>query len=76
MLCGKRDEANAWEDEHGRHVPRIGGVGREMCYPQYHIYTENEIPGVTDGFEGTKWLLGRESGKGFKGKAADFKKQS
>jgi hypothetical protein len=33
VLCGKRDEENAWEDEYGRHVPRIGGVGKELCYP-------------------------------------------
>ncbi|KAF2121161.1 Mss4-like protein [Lophiotrema nucula] len=74
VLCGKRDEANAWEDEYGRHVPRIGGVGKELCYPKYHIFMENAIPGVTDGFEGKKYLLSREDGKAFTKKVSDFKK--
>src|ERR1700753_2861549 len=34
VLCGKRDEANAWEDAHGRHIPRIGGLGKEICYTE------------------------------------------
>ncbi|ORY16722.1 Mss4-like protein [Clohesyomyces aquaticus] len=63
VLCGKRDESNAWEDEHGRHVPRIGGVGRELCYPQYHIFMENAIPGVTDDFPGPKYLQDKSTGK-------------
>lgn len=77
VLCGRRDEANVWEDEHGRHVPRIGGWGRELGYPGYHIYTENEILGVTDGFEGTKYLRDRGSGsgsKGFTGRAGDLER--
>ncbi|KAF2188220.1 hypothetical protein K469DRAFT_627683 [Zopfia rhizophila CBS 207.26] len=76
VLCGKRDEANAWEDEYGRHVPRIGGVGKELCYAKYHIFMENAIAGVTDDLPGTKWLLDRSSGKGFTGKLTDFKKGS
>ncbi|KAF2690551.1 hypothetical protein K458DRAFT_413319 [Lentithecium fluviatile CBS 122367] len=75
VLCGKRDEAGAWEDEYGRHVPRIGGWGKELCYPGYHIFSENEIPGVTDDFEGLKYLTDKESGKAFRGKVRDLKKQ-
>jgi hypothetical protein len=75
VLCGKRDEAGAWEDEHGRHVPRIGGWGQEMAFPSYHIFSENEIPGVTDGFEGTKYLTDKESGTAFTGKARELKKR-
>jgi hypothetical protein len=75
VFCGKRDEAGAWEDEHGRHVPRIGGWGTELGYPRYHLFTENEIPGVTDGYAGQKYLTDREGGKAFTGKARDLKKQ-
>lgn len=74
VLCGKRDEENAWEDEYGRHVPRIGGVGSEMCHPKYHIFVENEIRGVTDEFAGLKYLTDQESGKGFVGKVGTFKR--
>jgi len=75
VLCGKRDEAGAWEDEHGRHVPRIGGWGKEIAFPNYHMFSENEIPGVTDGFEGLKYLTDRKSGQPFAGKARELKKQ-
>lgn len=74
VLCGKRDEAHAWEDEYGRHVPRIDGVGKELCYPRYHIFMENAIPGVTDDFPGTKYLLDRTTGKGFTQKPSEFRK--
>lgn len=74
VLCGKRDEDNAWEDGMGRHVPRVGGVGKVLGTPRYHIYCENEIPGVTDGFEGEKWLLNKRDGQSFEGKAADLRK--
>lgn len=74
VLVGKRDEANAWEDEYGRHVPRIGGVGKELGYPRYHIFMENAIPGVTDDFPGTKYLLDKEKGKEFTQKVSEFKK--
>lgn len=74
VLCGKRDDANAWEDEHGRHVPRIGGWGKQLGYPAYHIFCENEIPGVTDGFEGAKYLTDKSGGKAFTGKVREFKK--
>ncbi|KAF2268763.1 hypothetical protein CC78DRAFT_509931 [Lojkania enalia] len=73
VLCGKRDEANAWEDEYGRHVPRIGGAGYELCYPKYHIFTENMIPGVTDDFPGPKYLLSKEDGKAFTKKPSEFR---
>ncbi|KAF2009985.1 hypothetical protein BU24DRAFT_428024 [Aaosphaeria arxii CBS 175.79] len=73
VLCGRRDEANAWEDGYGRHVPRVGGVGKELCYPKYHIYVENAIPGVTDDFPGPKYLLGREGGKAFTEKPPERK---
>ncbi|KAF2204670.1 hypothetical protein GQ43DRAFT_478033 [Delitschia confertaspora ATCC 74209] len=63
VLCGKKDEASAWEDEHGRHVPRVGGVGKELCTAKYHIFMENAIPGVTDELEGTKWRLSSRMGK-------------
>jgi hypothetical protein len=72
VLCGERDEANAWTDEVGRHVPRKGGVGRVLGFPRYHIYAENEIPGLTDGFEGEKWLLNKTDGKSFKGPAREL----
>lgn len=75
VLCGKRDEANAWEDEYGRHVPRIGGFGKELCYPRYHIFMENAIPGVTDDFEGPKYLLDRSNGKMFTQKLSEFRKE-
>ncbi|KAF2241016.1 hypothetical protein BU26DRAFT_525550 [Trematosphaeria pertusa] len=74
VLCGKRDEANAWEDEYGRHVPRTGGWGHELAFPQYHIFAENEVPGVTDGFEGVKYLMDRKDAKGFKGKARELRR--
>lgn len=76
VLCGKRDEANMWKDELGRHIPRIGGWGKVLGYPRYHIYTENEIPGVTDGFEGEKWLLNKEDGRSFKGRVRDLVKNN
>ncbi|KAF2736182.1 hypothetical protein EJ04DRAFT_463621 [Polyplosphaeria fusca] len=75
VLCGKRDEANAWEDEYGRHVPRIGGVGFELCYPKYHIFTENAIPGVTDGFPGPKYLRDKSDGAPFTQKPSELKRQ-
>lgn len=74
VLCGKRDEENAWTDEAGKHVPRVGGWGKTLGAPKYHIYCENEIPGATDGFDGEKFLLSRTDGKGFKGKARDLKR--
>ncbi|KAF2871781.1 Mss4-like protein [Massariosphaeria phaeospora] len=76
VLCGKKDEAKAWEDEYGIHVPRIrgSGWGKELCYPQYHIFAENEIPGVTDGFEGSKYLQDRVERKAFAGTAVDLNK--
>jgi hypothetical protein len=74
VLCGKRDEDNAWEDEYGRHVPRIGGYGMELCYPRYHIFAENAIPGVTDDFPGPKYLLDKSKGKAFTQKPSEFKK--
>jgi hypothetical protein len=75
VLCGKRDEAGAWEDEHGRHVPRIGGWGKEIAYASRQIFSENEIPGVTDGFEGLKYLTDDTSGKAFQGKVRNLKPQ-
>jgi hypothetical protein len=74
VLIGKRDEANAWEDEHGTHVPRVGGWGKVLCDPRYHIYCENEIPGVTDDFGGEKWLKDKKDGKSFRGRARELKK--
>ena len=72
-LCGERDEAGAWEDEYGRHVPRSSrGWGRELGGPSYHIFCENEIEGVTDGFEGEKWLAMQADGRSFKGKAKEL----
>ena len=61
VLCGKKVEDGAWTDGVGRHV-------------RYHIFCENEIPGLTDGFEGDKWLLGREDGERFRGKVRDLVK--
>lgn len=75
VLIGKKDEANAWEDKYGKHVPRIGGWGYELAYPRYHIFTENEVPGVTDGFEGVKYLTDQSSGESFKGKARELPKK-
>lgn len=72
VLCGKRDEENAWEDEMGRHIRRIGGWGKILGNPRYHIYSENEIPGVTDAFEGEKWLLDKEVGRSFRGKIGNL----
>ncbi|KAH7089156.1 Mss4-like protein [Paraphoma chrysanthemicola] len=74
VLVGKRDETNAWEDEHGTHVARIGGWGRILGTPRYHIYCENEIPGVTDTFAGDKWLKDKKDGSSFRGKAQELKK--
>jgi len=74
VLVGRPDEANAWEDEYGRHVPRIGGVGKELCSPAYHIWMENAIPGVTDILPGVKYLRNRTDGKGFNGGLDDLKK--
>ncbi|KAF1993237.1 hypothetical protein P154DRAFT_450759 [Amniculicola lignicola CBS 123094] len=76
VLVGKRDEANAWEDEYGRHVPRIGGIGKELCYPAYHIFMDNEIAGLTDGFPGTKFLQSRDCGKPFTGNTRDMKRRT
>ncbi|KAF2651465.1 hypothetical protein K491DRAFT_696448 [Lophiostoma macrostomum CBS 122681] len=67
VLCGTRDEEKAWEDEYGRHVPRTGGVGKELCYPRYHLFWENAIPGVTDDFAGKKYLQDRAKGEAFTG---------
>lgn len=75
VLCGKRAETGAWEDEHGKHVLRIGGWGKDLGLPAYHIYSENEIPGVTDDFDGPKYLTDKESGKPFRGKARDLQKR-
>jgi len=74
VLCGKRDEASAWDDEYGHHVPRSGGLGREICSAEEHIYMENAIPGVTDDLLGKKWLADRPGGKSFTGKLSDFKR--
>lgn len=67
-LIGRKDESNAWEDEVGRHVPRIGGWGMVLCTPRYHLFAENEIPGVADGFVGEKWLLNKKDGRSFRGR--------
>lgn len=74
VLCGKRDEGNAWVDERGTHVPRIGGWGSVLGTPRYHIFCENEIPGATDGFEGDKWLRDGKEGERFRGKARELRK--
>lgn len=74
ILCGKRDETSAWDDEYGHHVPRVGGLGREICSAVQHIYMENAILGVTDDLPGSKWLTDRTEGKSFTGKPFDFKK--
>ena len=74
ILCGKRDETSAWDDEYGHHVPRVGGLGREICSAVQHIYMENAIIGVTDDLPGNKWLTDRTGGKSFTGKPFDFKK--
>lgn len=76
VLCGKPDEANAWEDEYGRHVPRVGGVGKELCYATFHLFLENAIPGVTDDLPGTKYLKERADGKGFTCKFSDLKNET
>lgn len=75
VLLGNKVEEEAWEDEHGRHVPRKGGWGYELGFPSYHIFAENEVKGVTDGFDGDKWLTDREGGKAFKGKVAEMRKK-
>jgi hypothetical protein len=43
--------------------------------PSRHILCENEIPGVTDGFEGDKWLRDTKDGESFRGKARDLSKR-
>ncbi len=77
VLCGKRDEENAWEDEIGRHIPRKGGWGKILGDSKYHIFSENEIPGLatTDEYGGDKYLLDQGSGKSFKGKARELKEK-
>ncbi|KAF2812945.1 uncharacterized protein BDZ99DRAFT_460275, partial [Mytilinidion resinicola] len=72
VLLGKRDEANAWEDDYGRHVPRVGGFGKELGAAKEHLYLENSIPGLTDDWPGKKWLANRPDGKAFTGKMSDF----
>ncbi|KAF1950787.1 hypothetical protein CC80DRAFT_528710 [Byssothecium circinans] len=73
VLCGERDEEKAWEDEYGKHVPRKSeGWGTVLGSPRYHIFCDNEIVGVTDGFDGEKWLGDRESGKSFRGKVREL----
>ncbi|KAJ4301572.1 hypothetical protein N0V90_003665 [Kalmusia sp. IMI 367209] len=52
VLIGEKVEEKAWEDEHGKHVPRKGGWGYVLGIPKYHIFAENEVVGVTDGFDG------------------------
>ncbi|KAK7187629.1 hypothetical protein DPSP01_003690 [Paraphaeosphaeria sporulosa] len=74
VLIGEKVEEDAWEDEYGRHVPRKGGWGYELGFPKYHIFAENEVKGVTDGFEGTKWLTDREGGTSFRGKVSGMKR--
>jgi hypothetical protein len=74
VLIGKKDEGKAWEDELGRHVPRVGGWGKVLGSARYHIWCENEVPGVTDGFGGEKWLTDRKGGESYKGKVVELKK--
>jgi hypothetical protein len=76
VLCGTRDEANAWEDEHGRHVPRVGGFGKELTAATEHLFLENAVPGVTDDLNGTKWVADRKDGKSFTGKMSEFVRPS
>jgi len=71
ILCGKRDEDNSWEDEHGKHVPRKGGIGRELCYTERHIFLDDAIPGITDDLPGKKWLTHSGEGEAIEGKVAD-----
>lgn len=73
VLIGEKVESEAWEDDLGRHVPRRGGWGYELGFPNYHIFTENEVKGVTDGFEGVKWLTDRTGGESFKGKVSEMR---
>ncbi|KAF1966026.1 hypothetical protein BU23DRAFT_560596 [Bimuria novae-zelandiae CBS 107.79] len=75
VLLGEKVESEAWKDEYGRHMPRKGGWGYELGFPKYHIFAENEVKGVTDGFDGEKWLTDREGGKAFKGKVAEMKRK-
>ncbi|KAF2494252.1 hypothetical protein BU16DRAFT_528387 [Lophium mytilinum] len=76
VLLGKRDEANAWEDEYGRHVPRVGGFGKELCAAKEHLFLENSIPGLTDDLPGKKWLANRPDGNAFTSKLSDFARPS
>ncbi|KAF2031552.1 hypothetical protein EK21DRAFT_63202 [Setomelanomma holmii] len=76
VLIGKKDEANAWKDKYGTHIPRIGGWGKVLGDPRYHIYCENEISGVTDAFCGDKWLTDKKDGKSFRGKVRELEKRS
>lgn len=75
VLCGKKDVEASWSDECGLHVPRVGGWGAVLGKARFRIYCENEIPGVTDEFEGDKWLLGRDNGASFRGRARELKKR-
>ncbi|KAL1593264.1 hypothetical protein SLS60_010872 [Paraconiothyrium brasiliense] len=75
VLIGEKVEEEAWEDDHGRHVPRKGGWGYELGFPKYHIFAENEVKGVTDGFEGDKWLTDRTGGTAFKGKVGEMQRR-
>lgn len=73
VLCGAKDEANAWTDESGRHVPRVGGLGKELCYTERHIFLENAIPGITDDLPGKQYLTDERGGEAFAGRLASSK---
>jgi hypothetical protein len=62
VLIGRKDEEKG---------ARWGGWGKVLGTPSRHIFCENEIPGVTDGFEGDKWLRDTKDGERFRGKARD-----
>lgn len=74
LICGKKDEANAWSDAHGEHVPRVGGIGQDFCGPLRHLWLENAVAGVTDNLPGKQYLRGSEDGDPFTGRLSELRK--
>jgi hypothetical protein len=56
VLLGEKMQNEAWEDVHGKHVPRQGGHGYTLAYSERHCWVSNAVPGVTDKLPGKKWL--------------------
>lgn len=61
VLIGRHTAASKREGKHEGDIMRIGGLGKEICQAECHIYCENAIPGITDKLDGVQYLTDRNA---------------